>query len=211
MKSSNMTTIGWTTFISGLIALFSSISLIVSYITGSPSITRFSYALSALTLMLVIPLLVALSSIILNKHEIYTRIFQSLVVIGAVILIKARAQLVIGAEINTVFSDKTVLWEYLGAGLIGIAILTYALFNPSNPELKNSHVWVRAVVGVALSTYIFGLIFRDQFDQLAEGRMGITEVNPIVGFLFLTILLIYVIARPVWLLWSGRLFLKTKE
>ena len=174
-------------------------------------IARLCYALSILNLALIVPLLISLSMIILNEQAILRGVFQSLVVLGAILLIKARIQSVIGAEINTVLIDDTYIWESIGAALIGIAVLGYALLKPPNVGLKRGHVWMRFGGIFALIVYLGYIKFQDEYTRILVGRKGITEVNPIVVLLIVIVSLVYIVGRPLWLLWTGRTLLKYKE
>lgn len=208
MKSLNNRTVGWITIAAGISSLIGSIALIEFIMFGNSGLL--SDSMSVITAALMFPLLIAMGNIAMAKHETLGRAVQILGVLGTLINF-------IGGIINLISIleiieyEHSASWIFIGGGLIGIAIITYALLIRTNPELKASYVWFSVVFGLAMCTYFLGLIFRDELNAIMGFSMSIAEASPGLLLMFIFGSPVVIIGHPIWVLWTGRLFLKRTE
>jgi hypothetical protein len=207
MNQLNNTTTGRITIAAGISSLIGSIALILFIVANKTGLL--SDFISVLTALLMLPLVIGMGKIAVTKHKILGRAVLIFGVLGTLINF-------IGGIINVISLtgiidyDQSASWIYVGGGCVGIAILTYALLNRTNPELKAGYVWFSVVFGLAMCTYFLGLIFRDELNAIMRFETSISEAS-----FFLMLLLFFgspvvIIGHPIWVLLSGRLFLKEK-
>jgi hypothetical protein len=208
MKSLNNNTIGRITIAAGISSLIGSIALIEFIVAGNSGLL--SDYISIFTAGLMLPLMIALGKIAMTKQENLGRGVLILGVLGTLINF-------VGGIINVIALEgfieyyRTADWIYVGGGLVGIAILTFALLNRTNPELKASYVWFSVIFGLAMCTYFLGLVFRDELNAIMEFSKSIAEASPGLLLMFIFGSPFVIIGQPIWLLWTGRLFLKKTE
>jgi hypothetical protein len=207
MNQLNSTTTGRITIAAGISSLIGSIALILFIVINETGLL--SDSMSILTSLLMFPLLIGLGKIVVTKHKALGRAVQILGVLGTLINF-------LGGIINVISLagildfDQTASLIYVGGGLVGIAILTYALLNRTNPELKAGYVWFSVVFGLAMCTYFLGLIFRDELNAIMRFEMSISEASPFLLLLLFFGSPVVILGHPIWVLWSGRLFLKER-
>ena len=198
MNQLNSTTTGRITIAAGISSLIGSIALILFIVINETGLL--SDSMSILTSLLMFPLLIGLGKIVVTKHKALGRAVQ--ILLGGIINVISLA--------GILDFDQTASLIYVGGGLVGIAILTYALLNRTNPELKAGYVWFSVVFGLAMCTYFLGLIFRDELNAIMRFEMSISEASPFLLLLLFFGSPVVILGHPIWLLWSGRLFLKGK-
>ena len=208
MNSFNDRTVGWTTIAAGISALIGTLAMIEFMVIGNSGL--FSDYISIFTAVLMLPLMIALGKIAITKQENLGRGVLILGVLGALINF-------VGGIINVIALEGIIEyyhsadWIYFGGGCVGIAILTFALLNRTNPELKAGYKWFSIVFGLAMCTYFLGLIFREELNAIMRFEMSITEASPGLLLMFIFGSPVIIIGQPIWLLLTGRLFLKRTE
>ena len=207
MKSFNNTTTGKFTIAAGISALIGTLAMIEFMVIGNSGL--FSDYISIFTAVLMLPLMIALGKIAMTKQENLGRGVLILGVLGALINF-------VGGIINVIALEGIIEyyhsadWIYVGGGLVGIAILTFALLNRTNPEMKSSYVWFSILFGLGACTFLLGLIVRDELNALMRFEITIAEASPGLLLMFIFGSPVVIIGQPIWLLWTGRLFLKEK-
>lgn len=206
MNSLNNRTVGWITIAAGICAVIGTLALFL--FLGTSGISGFIGDIAfALTSVLMIPLFITLGNMTMTSSKILGRTIQVLGVLGSLSRLVGLILLISGI----LEFEKSALWENFGFGLIGIAILIYALQNRNNPDLRRGYVWFSIVIGIALTFNFVGLFYADMFNEVLNGSKSFTEANPVVMVLLITAAPISVLGPPIWLLWTGRLFLKRTE
>lgn len=207
MNTFNNRTVGWITIAAGISALIGTLAMIEFMVIGNSGL--FSDYISIFTAVLMLPLMIALGKIAMTKQENLGRGVLILGVLGALINF-------VGGIINVIALEGIIEyyhsadWIYVGGGLVGIAILTFALLNRTNPEMKASYVWFSILFGLGACTFLLGLIVRDELNALMRFEITIAEASPFLkGMLFFGSP-VFILGQPFWLLWTGRLFLKEK-
>jgi hypothetical protein len=207
MKSLNNTTIGRITIAAGISSLIGTIALILFIVINKTGLL--SDFMSVLTSFLMLPLVIGLGKIAVTQQKILGRAVQIFGVLGTLINF-------VGGIINVIALEGIIEyyhsadWIYVGGGCVGIAILTFALLNLTNPELKAGYKWFSVVFGLAMCTYFLGLIVRDELNTLMRFEMSFAEASPFLMLLLFVGSPVVIIGQPIWLLWTGRLFLKGK-
>jgi hypothetical protein len=211
MKPLNNTITGWTAIAAGIATFSIPIGLAVLAETGSLSniVGALGDVLGAIAAVLIIPVLVAAGGIVMAKHKALGLSAQSLGVIGALIDF-TQYVLFIGGIITY---EQSLPWNSTARGLIGIVVLTYGLLNRKDPKLKRLYVWLSIALGVVMAPGVMAVMgvnpLGNVFDELAQGGT-LAEANPILIALLFIMAPIFVLGWPIWLLWTGRLFLKEK-
>lgn len=207
MNTFNNRTVGWITIAAGISALIGTLAMIEFMVIGNSGL--FSDYISIFTAVLMLPLMIALGKIAMTKQENLGRGVLILGVLGALINF-------VGGIINVIALEGIIEyyhsadWIYVGGGLVGIAILTFALLNRTNPEMKASYVWFSILFGLGACTFLLGLIVRDELNALMRFEITFAEASPfLMGMLFFGAP-VFILGQPIWLLWTGRLFLKEK-
>ncbi len=207
MNTFNNRTVGWITIAAGISALIGTLAMIEFMVIGNSGL--FSDYISIFTAVLMLPLMIALGKIAMTKQENLGRGVLILGVLGALINF-------VGGIINVIALEGIIEyyhsadWIYVGGGLVGIAILTFALLNRTNPELKSSYRWFSILFGLGACTFLLGLIVRDELNALMRFEITLAEASPFLMLLLFFGSPIVILGQPIWLLWTGRLFLKEK-
>jgi uncharacterized MAPEG superfamily protein len=199
MKSFNSKTVGRTTVIGGICALGLSISLFTF-----PWIGDF---LEILAYLLIIPMFIALGNIVSPNRRILSGLITTAGVTGS--LIEVIQSILFGIGL---FSHEQVEpWVTFSRGLMGVALLTFVLLSLANAGLKRSYVWLGILVGLVMILSFLGLLFPD-FARLGEAIFEgeAAGANPIIVALFIIQIPLYLLGWPIWLIWTGRLFLQGK-
>jgi hypothetical protein len=209
MKPINTKTVGWTTIAAGLATL--SIPFILAVLASGGSfdnvVALFGDILGAIATILIIPMLIAIGRTVMAKHRVLGRSIQIVGVLGA--LSDFTHYLFIMSGILAF--EQAVVWNAVGRGLIGIAVLMFALLNRRNLELKRLYVLLSILLGVIMAPGVMGGggPLDNAFETLAQGGT-LAEVNPVVVVLLFIMAPGYLLGWPIWLIWTGRLFLKGK-
>lgn len=211
MKPFNARITGWTAVAAGISAF--SIPIFLTVLAGIGSLNNIIGAigdvLGLITALLIIPVLVAIGSLVMAQHRTLSFSAQILGVAGA-LMDFAQGGLFISGVITY---EQGLPWNATARGLIGIAILIFALVNRKNPELKRFYVWLSIALGVVVATGITAITgfnpLGDEFEKLAQGG-SLAEANPLLIVLLFILAPIFVLGWPIWLMWTERLFLKGK-
>jgi len=207
MNALNNTSTGKITIAAGISALIGTLSMIEFMVIGNSGL--FSDYISIFTALLMLPLMIALGRIAVNKQENLGRGVLILGVLGVLINF-------VGGIINVIALEGVIEyyhsadWIYVGGGLVGIAILTYALLNRNNPALKASYKWFSIIFGLGACTFLLGLIVRDELNALMRFEITIAEASLFLKGMLLFGSPVFILGQPIWLVWTGRLFLKEK-
>lgn len=214
MKLLNNGITGWTSIAAGIATLSTPLAFAVSAALASFNNIFAGLAdfLGPFITLLTIPMLIAIGRIIMTKHESLQtlgRAIQILGVLGALIDLIQSILFLSG----TLALEQSEAWTAIARGLIGIAILTYALVNYKDPELKSSYVWLSIILGLVMSPLLSGLSgvgldLQGASDAIAQGNTA--EISPIVLVLLFIMAPTYLLGWPIWLIWTGRLLLKGK-
>jgi hypothetical protein len=207
MKSFNFRTVGWFTIAAGISAVIGTIALLAFFATGNGLIGLIGDFALAFTVLLMIPLFIAMGKITMTEHRILGRAIQILGVLGLLSKFTGLILLISGVLVY----ERSVLWENVGSGLFGIAILLFALPNRSNPDLSRGYVWFSILFGVVMILNFVGLFYADAFNEVLQGTKSLSEANPVIMILLITAAPIAIFGLPIWVLWSGRLFQKGKD
>jgi len=207
MNSLNNTTVGKFTIAAGISALIGTLAMIEFMVIGNSGLL--SDYISIFTAALMLPLMIALGKIAVTKQENLGRGVLILGVLGVLINF-------VGGIINVIALEGIIEyyhsadWIYVGGGFVGIAILTYALLNRNNPTLKAGYKWFSIVFGLGACTFLLGLIVRDELNAFMRFEISFAETSPFLkGMLFFGSP-VFILGQPIWLFWTGRLFLKEK-
>jgi len=178
----------------------------------NPALKRFYVWLSFLLALvmvppfavLIIPMLIAIGSIDITQHKAAGRSTQILGVLGALIEV-AQYVLVISGIVP---GDQAVYAHYVGTGAMAIALLISLFLNSKNPEWRISYLWLGIVFALVIAQNIVGAGGLDEIaDQLFQGG-SLAQANPVAIILFVILVPLFLLGWPIWLIWTGRLFLK---
>ena len=207
MKQLDNTNIGRITIVAGISSLIGTLTMIEFMVAGNTGLL--TDHVSVITAILILPLLNAMGKIAMTKHKNIGRSVQILGVLGTLINF-------VGGIINVlalrgiIEYEHQASWIMVGGGLIGIAILTFMLLNRNNPELKKGYVWFSIVFGLGMAMSFLGLIFRDELNAIMRFEISIADSSPGLKLLLFFASPTVILGHPIWVLWSGRLFLKEK-
>jgi hypothetical protein len=206
MRAFNNKTVGWMTIAAGIATV--SISVAIAVLVGISSLSYIAGLLGDLlgpvAVLLIMPVLISIGKIAMTKHGMLGRSVQIVGVLGALIDL-IQGVLFLG---RVIVYEQSVVWNTIARGLIGIAMLTYALLNRKNPGMKTAYVWLSIILGVIMASSFMSLPFQDVINAISEGNMS--EANPsLLAYIFIAGP-IFLLGWPIWLLWTGRLFLKGK-
>jgi len=206
MNAFNGKAVGWMTIGAGIATV--SISVAIAVLVGISSLSYLAGLLGDLlgpvAAVLIMPMLISIGKIVMTKNDRLGRSVQIVGVLGALIDL---GQGVLFLSRIIVY-EQSVVWTTIARGLIGIAVFTYALLNRKNPEMKTAYVWLSIILGVIMASSFMSLLFQDVINAISEGNMS--EANPsLLAYLFIAGP-IFLLGWPIWLLWTGRLFLKGK-
>lgn len=207
MKLFNNPMTGKITIAAGISALIGTVAMIEFMVVGNSGL--FSDYMSIFTAALMVPLMIALGKIAVTKQGNLGRWVLILGVLGTLINFVGGIINVIALE-GVIDYDQTASWIYVGGGIVGIAVLTFAILNRNNKELKAGFRWFCIVYGMALCTFFLGLIVRDELNAFMRFEITFAETSLFLkGMLFFGSP-IFILGQPVWLVWTGRLFQKGK-
>ena len=207
MKSLNNTTTGKFTIAAGISALIGTLAMIEFMVIGNSGL--FSDYISIFTAVLMLPLMIALGKIAMTKQENLGRGVLILGVLGALIVFFGG--IINVTALNGVIEyENQASWIMVGQGLIGIAIITFLILSRNNPALKKGYLWFSMVFGIAMAMSFLGLVFREELNAILQGGLSIAESSLGLKLLLFFVSPTTILGQPVWLLWSGRLFLKEK-
>ena len=198
---------GRITIAAGIVALIGTIALIEFMVAGNSGLL--SDNMTIYTSLLSIPLMIALGKMA-NTHN------GSLSSYGQVIGVLGAAINFIGGIINVnalsgnIEYYQSASWIYVGSGLIGIAILIFALQERKNPDRAKGFVWLSIVFGLAMTMNFIALAFRDELNAFMRFEISFAEVNLFLRLMMFTGSPIVILGQPIWLIWAGRLFVKDK-
>ena len=157
-------------------------------------------------IVLIIPMLIAIGNIDMTNQKALGRSVQILGVLGALIEL---AQYVL--VVSGILPDgQAANAHYAGAGAMAIAIIMSVLLTQKDPELRISIVWLGIIFVWASIQTLVGSGLQDEFDRLAQGG-SLEDANPFVIALLFTQAPMYLLGWPIWLIWTGRLFLKGQQ
>ena len=195
----------------GRIAIAAGILYILQVITlfgffgGSDLSAGISDILVAVSTSMFVPLFLALGLNVSGKNEGLGRLIRVIGVLGALVKVTGSLLLISGAMPYS----KTIQWESVGVFLMGIAIVSFVFFARSNPELSKRYVWFSLLFGLSNVANILGLFgLNEQFEQLVNGAIGLSEMNPIFVVAMVVLTPIFLLGGPIWLIGTGRLFLR---
>ena len=206
MNAFNNKTVGWMTIAAGMATV--SISVAIAVLVGMSSLSYLAGLLGDLlgpvAAVLIMPMLISIGKIVMTKHDRLGRSVQIVGVLGALI------DLIQGVLFlsRIIVYEQSVVWTTIARGLIGIAALTYALLNRKEPDMKTAYVWLSIILGVIMVSSFMSLLFQDEIGAITQGNM--TEANPSLLAYVVIAGPIFLLGWPIWLLWTGRLFLTGK-
>jgi hypothetical protein len=207
MNSFNNRTVGWITIAAGISALIGSLALIEVMVIGNSGLL--SDYMTIFTSLLSVPLMSALGKMVITKNKNLGRAVQILGVLGALIVFFGG--IINVTALNGVIEyENQASWIMVGQGLIGIAIITFLMLSRNNPALKKGYLWFSMVFGIAMAMSFLGLVFREELNAILQGRLSIAESSLGLKLLLFFVSPTTILGQPIWLLWSGRLFLKEK-
>ena len=207
MKSLNNKTIGRITIAAGISALIGTLAMIEVMVIGNSGLL--SDYMTIFTSLLSVPLMSALGKIVITKNKNLGRAVQILGVLGALIVFFGG--IINVTALNGVIEyENQASWIMVGQGLIGIAIITFLMLSRNNPALKKGYLWFSMVFGIAMAMSFLGLVFREELNAILQGGLSIAESSLGLKLLLFFVSPTTILGQLVWLLWSGRLFLKGK-
>ena len=207
MKSLNNKTIGRITIAAGISALIGTLAMIEVMVIGNSGLL--SDYMTIFTSLLSVPLMSALGKMVITKNKNLGRAVQILGVLGALIVFFGG--IINVTALNGVIEyENQASWIMVGQSLIGIAIITFLMLSRNNPALKKGYLWFSMVFGIAMAMSFLGLVFREELNAILQGRLSIAESSLGLKLLLFFVSPTTILGQPVWLLWSGRLFLKEK-
>ncbi|MFN2136523.1 MAG: hypothetical protein ACK2UK_11250 [Candidatus Promineifilaceae bacterium] len=204
MKLLSYPTTAKLTIAAGITAAMTSLVVLTGFGSGSWLLGGLGDLLDVLNSLLVIPLFLALGALTGALNEPAGRFVQIMGVAGALVRMAGAFLIVSGIMAY----EQAVLLVNGGAGLMGIAILLFAAVNRTRPALRSSYLIFSAMVGGVMALSLLGLLLNDQFTPLLRGEVSFAEANPLVVALLLLSPL-FILGYPIWLLWTGRLLLKS--
>ncbi len=207
MNSFNNRTVGWITIAAGISALIGTLAMIEVMVIGNSGLL--SDYMTIFTSLLSVPLMSALGKMVITKNKNLGRAVQILGVLGALIVFFGG--IINVTALNGVIEyENQASWIMVGQGLIGIAIITFLMLSRNNPALKKGYLWFSFVFGIAMAMSFLGLVFREELNAILQGGLSIAESSLGLKLLLFFVSPTTILGQPVWLLWSGRLFLKEK-
>jgi hypothetical protein len=207
MNSFNNRTVGWITIAAGISALIGSLALIEVMVIGNSGLL--SDYMTIFTSLLSVPLMSALGKMVITKNKNLGRAVQILGVLGALIVFFGG--IINVTALNGVIEyENQASWMMVGQSLIGIAIITFLMLSRNNPALKKGYLWFSFVIGIAMAMSFLGLVFREELNAILQGRLSIAESSQGLKLLLFFVSPTTILGQLVWLLWTGRLFLKEK-
>jgi hypothetical protein len=207
MKPLNNTTTGRITIAAGISALIGTLAMIEVMVIGNSGLL--SDYMTIFTSLLSVPLMSGLGKMGITKNKNLGRAVQILGVLGALIVFFGG--IINVTALNGVIEyENQASWIMVGQGLIGIAIITFLMLSRNNPALKKGYLWFSMVFGIAMAMSFLGLVFREELNAILQGGLSIAESSLGLKLLLFFVSPTTILGQPVWLLWSGRLFLKEK-
>ena len=207
MKPLNNTTTGRITITAGISALIGTLAMIEVMVIGNSGLL--SDYMTIFTSLLSVPLMSALGKMGITKNKNLGRAVQILGVLGALIVFFGG--IINVTALNGVIEyENQASWIMVGQGLIGIAIITFLILSRNNPALKKGYLWFSMVFGIAMAMSFLGLVFREELNAILQGGLSIAESSLGLKLLLFFVSPTTILGQPVWLLWSGRLFLIEK-
>jgi hypothetical protein len=207
MNSFNNRTVGWITIAAGISALIGTLAMIEVMVIGNSGLL--SDYMTIFTSLLSIPLMSALGKMVITKNKNLGRAVQILGVLGALIVFFGG--IINVTALNGVIEyENQASWMMVGQSLIGIAIITFLMLSRNNPALKKGYLWFSFVIGIAMAMSFLGLVFREELNAILQGRLSIAESSQGLKLLLFFVSPTTILGQLVWLLWTGRLFLKEK-
>ena len=207
MDTFNNRTVGWTTIAAGISALIGTLAMIEVMVIGNSGLL--SDYMTIFTSLLSVPLMSALGKMVITKNKNLGRAVQILGVLGALIVFFGG--IINVTALNGVIEyENQASWIMVGQGLIGIAIITFLMLSRNNPALKKGYLWFSMVFGIAMAMSFLGLVFREELNAILQGRLSIAESSQGLKLLLFFVSPTTILGQLVWLLWTGRLFLKEK-
>jgi hypothetical protein len=207
MKPLNNTTTGRITIAAGISALIGTLAMIEVMVIGNSGLL--SDYMTIFTSLLSVPLMSALGKMGITKNKNLGRAVQILGVLGALIVFFGG--IINVTALNGVIEyENQASWIMVGQGLIGIAIITFLMLSRNNPALKKGYLWFSMVFGIAMAMSFLGLVFREELNAILQGGLSIAESSLGLKLLLFFVSPTTILGQPIWLLWSGRLFLKEK-
>ena len=207
MKPLNNTTTVRITIAAGISALIGTLAMIEVMVIGNSGLL--SDYMTIFTSLLSVPLMSALGKMGITKNKNLGRAVQILGVLGALIVFFGG--IINVTALNGVIEyENQASWIMVGQGLIGIAIITFLMLSRNNPALKKGYLWFSFVFGIAMAMSFLGLVFREELNAILQGGLSIAESSLGLKLLLFFVSPTTILGQPVWLLWSGRLFLKEK-
>jgi len=207
MNSFNNRTVGWITIAAGISALIGTLAMIEVMVIGNSGLL--SDYMTIFTSLLSVPLMSALGKMVITKNKNLGRAVQILGVLGALIVFFGG--IINVTALNGVIEyENQASWMMVGQSLIGIAIITFLMLSRNNPTLKKGYLWFSFVIGIAMAMSFLGLVFREELNAILQGRLSIAESSQGLKLLLFFVSPTTILGQLVWLLWTGRLFLKEK-
>ncbi len=197
-------TTGRLTIAAGITAAMTSLVVLTGFGSGSWLLGGLGDLLDVLNSLLVVPLFLALGSLTGTLDKPFGRFVQIMGVAGALVRMAGAFLIVSGIMAY----EQAVLLVNGGAGLMGTAILVFVAVNRTRPAFRSSYLNFSTMVGGVMALSLLGLLLNDQFTPLLRGEVSFAETNPLVVAL-LVLSPLFILGYPIWLLWTGRLLLKS--
>lgn len=203
MDFTNAVFIGRLTIAAGIVAAIQITLLALMFTVATKPYGPLSDVAYALSPVLMLPLLFAFRHIYQADFSGGSQWAIVLGVLGAAI-----------ASINQVIFllkiidlKQSMVGYQVGLGLIGVALLLFAVFGRTNAEIPGGITIFGIVVGAAFTMSLFpGIFFLNDFYAMSTGTLDYSTMNPLM-YLMLLAAAVSQIGLPVWLILLGRLFL----
>lgn len=205
MKSIDVSTTAKSTLAAGITAVLATLALL-GFFGGSGFLGGIGDLMDVFNSALVIPLFIFLGQLTRSRNQGLGRAVQIGGAAGALMRL-AGAFLIVS---RLMAFDDAVLLVNTGMGLMGAALLFFLLAGRAQLGVGRGYYGFSLVVGLAMAVNILGVFLYDAYAPLLQGEAGFADLNP----LLLALLLfapIQILGYPIWLLWMGRLLLRSPE
>ena len=199
-------TVGRFSLVAGIVATVGQLALL-GFFGGGEVLGVIGDFIGVVTAIIFIPLFICIGHLTKVHNPTNGRLIQFFGVLAA--LLKGISALLIGTGIQSF--AQAVIWEHIGSTLLGMVVIVYVISNRSPLDLGRKYFWFSIIFGSVLLISLLGFVFDDQFTQLIEGRISLSEINPLLVILLFTATPITILGYPIWLFWTARLFLNQQQ
>lgn len=205
MKSLDVSTVAKSTLAAGITAVLATFALL-GFFGGSGFLGGIGDLMDVLNSILVIPLFILMGHLTRSRHQGLGRAVQTGGAAGA--LMRLAGAFLIFSQLMA-FEDAVLLVN-AGMGLMGMALLIFLLAGRAQLNLSRVYYGFSLIVGLAMAVNILGVFLYDAYAPLLQGEAGFADLNPLLLAL-LVFAPVQILGYPIWLLWTGRLLLKSPD